>query len=80
MNVSPFTVSQSALVKRLNRKLADDGEYLHTLRGMRAFHDLGRYYILRDGNNIVATHVDPEALGRELGVLRSYETVAEEAA
>lgn len=79
MNVSSFTVSQSALIKRINRKLAPDDEILRTAR--RYTSDCGWYYIhdVR-GNFVTSTHVDPETLGRELGVLRSYETVAEEAA
>ena len=45
-------------------------------RGERAYQDVGRYYIINYYNNSIAsTGVDPEALGRELGVLKDYEEV-----
>jgi hypothetical protein len=42
----------------------------HLARGS----DLGRYYILDfKHNSVVKRHVDPEALGRDFGVLKDYE-------
>jgi hypothetical protein len=71
-------VTMRALIQRINRKIAADGEVLKTARGDRARLDLGAYYVIDVNRNFIASkHVDPEAWGRELGVLRPYECVAE---
>jgi hypothetical protein len=70
------TVSENSLVKRINRKLEAEGEQLRALRHERDWSNLGDHYIVNDRNAVVAAHVDPEALGRELGVLRPNERVA----
>ena len=69
-------VTLRALLQRLNRKLAKEGEVLKTLRGQRYANDLGRYYIVNlDRKAIDTTDVDPVALGRALGVLAAWEMV-----
>jgi hypothetical protein len=69
-------VTMRALIQRVNRKLATDGEVLKTTRGARAHQELGDYYVLNVRMNAVARHdVDPEALGRRIGVLRPWEYV-----
>lgn len=71
-------ITSSALVQRINRALRKEGEQLHKLRGERGWSDLGDYYIVDFYRNfIVASHVDLESLGRELGVLRESERLAE---
>jgi hypothetical protein len=56
--------------------LRPEMEALKATRGERARADLGDFYVVDvDRNFLVATHVDPEAYGRELGVLRQYEVV-----
>ncbi len=70
------TLTTSTLIKRINRRLRQDGESLHVTRGGRSWSDLGNYYVRNfERNFIVAQHVDPEELGRELGVLRADEKV-----
>jgi hypothetical protein len=72
-------VSLRALVQRINRKLAHDGEVLKKLRGERYRAEFGTYYIVNlDRNCLETTDVDPVALGQELGVLAAWETVREE--
>jgi hypothetical protein len=72
-------VSLRALIARINRKLRHDGEILKTLRGERGRTDLGDYYIVDIQRNcIIQTDVDPEKLGRDLGVLAKWERVEEE--
>ena len=69
-------VSMRALLLRINRRLAKDQQVLKTLRGDRYANELGRYYTVHVADNrIAATHVDPEAWGRELGVLAAWEMV-----
>ena len=71
-------VSMAALMARINRKLAHDGEQLKATRGERARQDFGDYYIIdRSGNFVVAKHCDPEELAREIGVLQPYEALRE---
>jgi hypothetical protein len=67
----PVTIR--ALIQRINRKLEQNDQRLRTARGS----DLGRYYILDfKHNSVVKRHVDPEALGRDFGVLKDYELLA----
>lgn len=67
-------VSERALIQRINRKLAPDLEQLKKNRSPG--NELGDYYVLDLNRNFVtAQNVDPEALGRELGVLAEWETV-----
>jgi hypothetical protein len=72
------SITYRALIQRINRKLAADDEQLKATRGDRWRSDLGDYYIVNvNRNNLVAQHVDPVELGRELGVLRPWEEVAD---
>jgi hypothetical protein len=72
-------VSPGALVRRINRALADQGERLKTTRGDRWRGDLGDYYVVDlNLNAIVGQHVDLEEFGRELKVLAPGERLAEQ--
>lgn len=74
------TITQNALMKRINRALAKEGERLTVTRGERWRSELGDFYVLDvNMNAVVAKHCDPEKLGRELGVLRKWERLAESA-
>ena len=71
-------VSMRALIQRINRRLAKDGERLHRYRGGQWSTDLGEFYIVDEYRNfLVRGHVDLAALGRELGVLQEWEGVAD---
>jgi hypothetical protein len=74
----PVTVA--ALIRRINRKLAREGDT--ALRVNRARHydsDRGQYYEHDWRTNfIVGAHIDPEEYGREMGVLKGYERVVYE--
>ena len=63
-----------ALIARINRKLAADGEVLKAARSERAASSVGLFFIVR-GNRIASEQVDPEALARKLGVLSEWEHV-----
>ena len=66
-------VTMRALTQRINRKLRHDDQRLRTAR-RGWFSDLDHYYVLDFKHNwIVKRDVDPEALGRDLGVLKDYE-------
>ena len=67
-----------ALIQRINRRLPD-GEMLKTARSPRVASSVGRYYVANLNRNwITPQKVDPEAMGRELGVLSEYEHVEED--
>ena len=66
-------VTERALVQRLRRALAKEGERLLVNRSGHAPANVGRYYLV-DGRNIMTDNaVDIEALGRELKLLRPWE-------
>jgi hypothetical protein len=68
-------VTERALVARINRALAKQYKKLRRCRkDAQGFSDLGAYYLL-DGNTVIDTHVNIEALGRKLNVLGDRETL-----
>jgi hypothetical protein len=77
-----ITLSESALIRRINRKLRHDETILKKARD--CLHqgqwyediDLGRYYTVNFNNHLVGTHIDLERFGRELGVLSAGEEIA----
>jgi regulator of extracellular matrix RemA (YlzA/DUF370 family) len=61
---------EASLVKRINQRLRNRQQMLRKTRGRQMQNDYGEYYLHDfDRNTIVAGHVDPEALARELGLL-----------
>lgn len=76
-------VTERAVMQRINRKFrTEDGapaRELKKTRGARAKLDLGDFYVLDTERNFIDEHhVDPEALGRELGVLSESEEYCED--
>jgi hypothetical protein len=75
MNSELKNVALGAVIKRINRKLAHQHERLCVTRGVSS--DLGGFYAINAWRNVVIdTHIDPEHLARQLGVLRDGERVA----
>jgi hypothetical protein len=72
-------VSERALIQRINRALAKEGEKLKKSRGVQTGLSIGQYYVLDLQRNFVRHQsVDPEDLGRQLNVLQPYEHLSEE--
>lgn len=71
------SVSLRALIRRIGRKLRRDFKSFHkTPASSRWYGDLVAFYMVEDcTNSICGTHMDPEQLARELGVLRHGERV-----
>lgn len=65
-------ISKRALIQRINRKLPAQHALL-TSRSPRARAELGEHYLLTATN--VEGNVDLEKMGREMGVLKPWETV-----
>ena len=73
------SITRRALTQRINRALLKQNERLYKSRGMRMYFDVGDFYVVDLRRNLVAgKDVDPEELGRELGVLKKYERVVDE--
>jgi hypothetical protein len=65
-----MSVSLPAVIQRINRHLASQEQTLKKARGRSALAEWGAYYVYhRRFNTVERTHVDPETLARELGVL-----------
>jgi hypothetical protein len=78
-NPTKVQMSLRAVLGRINRRLRQAGEHLYTNRADREQSTLGHYYIvnLRE-NRIARTHVDVEALAREMGLLKPWEEIMQE--
>jgi hypothetical protein len=73
------TVSPRALVGRINRHLAHENQMVRSPRGRGLNSNLGDYFIVDFNRNfIVATKVNIEELGREIGVLAQWEEMEAE--
>jgi hypothetical protein len=66
------------LHQRINRKLAAKGQTLRKTRA-RWQHNLGDYYVVDLSRNFIVEKVrNLEALGREVGALEPWESLADE--
>jgi hypothetical protein len=74
--ITKVPITERALLRRINRRLAANHETLKSPRGEAARRELGYYYRLDLANNTIkAANVDLGELGRELGVLRLWEVI-----
>jgi hypothetical protein len=71
-------MTEDELIKRINRRLAKDGERLCKARGQQMVHDVGEYYVIDEGNLVLANHVVLEEYARALGVLASEDNLLHE--
>ena len=70
-----MTITESAVVQRIRRKLRNTMHMLRKSRGERRHVDCGRYYVLDTEHNSVAwQRFNLETYARDLGVLRPDET------
>jgi len=88
-NGKKMPVSERALIKRVNRHLADSGRKLmknHPARSKKGKRrltqreiDFGTYFVVKNGGdgleyeNVVDRHLDLEEFGRSLGVISGFE-------
>ena len=66
-------VTKQAVIQRINRRLAHDGEQLKTTRGNRWRSDLGDHFLVA----LIRGDVDLDELARELDALAPWERVEE---
>lgn len=71
-------ITESALLRRINRKLRSNFEVLRTCPyNSPDFHALGRYYLVDEHTNAAVQHdVDIGQLGCDVGVMRNNEVLA----
>jgi len=75
MNQLP--ISESAVIQRLTRKLAEQGERIKVNRsGSKAELSLGRYVVLSKQGDIKQHAADLSSLAEEHGVLQAHEFVS----
>lgn len=67
-------LTERALVQRIKRKLEKEQKCLKKSRGGPFHEELGDYYVVGP-IEVVSTHVDIEALGRKLNVIKPFETL-----
>jgi hypothetical protein len=68
-------VSTRALIARINRKIAKDGEQLRKMRGPARMLSPTYYVVDIQHNFVVSEFSDLEGFGRECGVLRAWEAL-----
>lgn len=72
------TVSEKALIQRINRRLAQDGEKLRKNSNPRHFMDVGWYYVVDVRSGYFEARInDLEQYGHETGALGPNEQLAE---
>jgi hypothetical protein len=74
-NFAKVPVSMRALTQRLNHRLAHDGKQLRAPRGAGKPGRCDYFIVSKVKKAVVARHIDPEVLGRELGVLQAWEVL-----
>lgn len=72
-------IAHRAVVMRVMRRLALDGQKLRTARGEAQRERLGHYYVVRIAGDVVRTHIDDlDAFAREIGALSAHEELVED--
>ncbi len=71
------TVSLRTIIKRIDRKLEHDGEKLRAARDPQTLLENGPHFIVDKSGGVRVKNVDPQALARELGVLRPDEQIGQ---
>ncbi len=74
MAIHKLSITERALIQRINRALAKRGERLKKARGESAIQDVGEYFIIDiDRNAIVHTNVSVIETAKELGCVQPFE-------
>lgn len=77
IDMGNIKVSEGAVIRRVNRKLAAEGEVMRKCRdNSRGHGELGDYYIVNiQSMYIQAMHQSLEETAREMGCLQPYEEI-----
>jgi hypothetical protein len=71
-------ISRRAAEQRIDRSLISQGKRLRRTRGEVAVRTLGPYFVVSNDDDSVAPVERLEELGRQLGVLASYERLVDD--
>ena len=73
-----ISLTRSAVIQRINRKLSANNERLRVTRNdERLLREVGQFYIT-GSEGVNRRNVDLEALARKLDVLRPWETILDD--
>ena len=76
--INKVNISARALIQRLNRKLAPNKVIKSNRRSDRLTEEMGAHYVLDlKAGRVAERHVDLAALGKKLGVMESWEQLAD---
>ena len=69
-------ISERSLIRRINRKLADDEQVLRMARGERAKRHVGEFYVVDTRRNlIVSKHINLVMFARQMDALKPWERI-----
>jgi hypothetical protein len=73
------TVSRTALIARVNRRLAQQGEVLRRCpENRRDYHSLGDFFVVDIARNaVILKHVDLQKLAKRLGAIKASERIVD---
>lgn len=73
------SISMRALLQRINRTLAKDGQVLKKSRSEKMICSVGEYFIVDlKSSCIICQNENPIDLGKKIGALKPYEEVSDE--
>lgn len=76
---APVPITAAAIMKRINRKLAQRGELLKKCQaGSRWYDELGPYFVVARDNGVIARKLDLATCARSLGCLEAWEALSED--
>jgi hypothetical protein len=79
MEEDKVAVSRRAVVQRVNRKLASQGQRMVAARSERVRQELGSYYVIDlNSNTVVWKRFDLAAYAQKLGALKTWERVEDD--
>lgn len=79
MAKQPLPISERSLIRRINRKLADDDQVLRMARGERAIRHVGEFYIVDTRRKfIISKHINLVMFARVMGALKPWEQVQDQ--
>lgn len=76
MTITVNEVTQDALIKRVNRRLAKCLKKLHTARDSRVVGKVGKHFVVATySGEVLQTHVDVEEYAREIRAMAKWEVM-----
>ena len=71
-------VSEKAVITRIKKKLAVDGESLRRSRSATEKQNFGEWFVVDSGDVVIAHHCTIKKLAKEMNTIRADEYIADE--